>query len=126
MTAPLIAQLRELCRQGTARPWSWRNDGSLRAKDDNAIFFPHLGEGDTIRDLVNRDADANLIVAAVNALPALLDVAEAAQALVNRLDDSIAGADLEAWDAPYRIPAPEFNAEHDAARSALARLGGAA
>jgi hypothetical protein len=37
---------------------------------------------------------------------ALIDTAEAAIELENDIMDAIAGADLEAWNAPYRIDAP--------------------
>jgi hypothetical protein len=53
---------------------------------------------------------------------ALLDTVEAAQALQNDLDDAIAGADLEAWNAPYRIEAPLFRESADRLRQALARF----
>lgn len=51
-------------------------------------------------------------------------VADAAEALLNDLDDAIAGADLEAWDAPYRIEAPLFRESADALRIALRQGAG--
>jgi hypothetical protein len=73
----------------TKRPWRWAADGSLRGADGNAVIFPRLREGYTLRDLVNRDADADFLIRAVNsyegdsgverltaALEELLDVAE--------------------------------------------------
>ena len=42
--------------------------------------------------------------------------------LLNELDDAIAEADLEAWDAPYRIEAPSFRNGSDRLRDALARF----
>lgn len=50
---------------------------------------------------------------------ALIAVAEAARSLLDDLDDAIAGADLEAWDAPYRIETPLFSKSADALRDAL-------
>jgi hypothetical protein len=50
----------------TRGPWKWAEDGSLRGLLNKAIFYPSPRPGDTIRDLVNRDEDAELIVKAVN------------------------------------------------------------
>ena len=50
----------------TKGPWRWRDDGTLRGADGNAIFYPDSRNPFTIRELVNRDADAELIVTAVN------------------------------------------------------------
>ena len=49
----------------------------------------------------------------------LFAVVEAAASLLNDLDDAIAGADLESWDAPYKIEAPLFRESSDRLREAL-------
>jgi hypothetical protein len=59
---------------------------------------------------------------ATEAMPSLLKVAKAARALLEDLDDAIAGADLEAWDAPYRIEAPLFRESSDRLREAIRPL----
>lgn len=50
----------------TQGPWRWADDGSLRGKDGNAIFYPDPRLPRTLRALVNHDADADLIIDAVN------------------------------------------------------------
>lgn len=77
--------LRELLGNATPGPWEWvghtleqvkwseRWPEVLMVKDLPEHTYPELQSG----ELVVSEADAALIVAAVNALPALLDVAEA-------------------------------------------------
>jgi hypothetical protein len=76
----VIAELRRLLAEGTPGPW--------QAEPDGAIGYQTVGdEGQPVTDLVadtwnshdKQYENAALIVAAVNALPRLLDVVEAAR-----------------------------------------------
>lgn len=55
----------------TPGPWKWDDDGNLRGKSRNAIFFTLPRTGDRIADLVNHSGDAALISAAPDLLEAL-------------------------------------------------------
>lgn len=71
-----LAHLRTLLSAATARPWrveSAYNNGGMPTSD----FFIPGHHGDVSVEMLTADAD--LIVAAVNALPQLLAIAEAAQ-----------------------------------------------
>jgi hypothetical protein len=74
-----VSALRDLEAKATPGPWKW-DEETIRGKDRNAIFYPHSPRL-TVRELCNRDEDADFIVAARNVFPLLLDVVEAAQAL---------------------------------------------
>lgn len=84
-----------------------------------------VGELERERDeaLEERDAEAAWKRAAVNGAEAAVrerdGLQKAGQALLDALDDAIAGADLEAWDAPYRIEASLFNEAKEQLRVAL-------
>ncbi len=84
MTAPLT-RLRSLLSAATARPWKWWTSNSFRrlsgadGKDGGVLYavrHPHDGQCDIVGSQANKD----LIVAAVNALPQLIRIAEAAEA----------------------------------------------
>jgi hypothetical protein len=74
-----ISELRRLHQAASELPWAWRAI-NRRCSIGNRLDWvvTDLGELDT--------ADAELIVAAVNALPALLDRLEAAEAKVTRVE----------------------------------------
>lgn len=82
---PNIEELRALLAKAMTQaplPWKWEKSDNepgcfdaLRAADDRNVLPTTVGYGN-IHALYE---DAALLVAAVNALPALLDVAEAAQ-----------------------------------------------
>jgi hypothetical protein len=67
---------------------------------------------------LSKDAGYPIDITAKQAL-ALIDTAEAAIALENDIMDAIAGADLEAWNAPYRIDAPLLDRSRDRLRETL-------
>jgi hypothetical protein len=75
----IIERLRALLAEATPGPWAWTETGGPFALvmgpdgDELVHVRMNLGLGS------NPDRDAALIAAAVNALPALLDVAEAAR-----------------------------------------------
>jgi hypothetical protein len=97
MTADPIADLRDLLAAATPGPW-------IVGVFHGCIFGPnYVAVADTVDGHV---ADAAIIVAAINALPALLDIAEAARAY---LDTS---------------PAQTGRVSEERLRVALARLDG--
>lgn len=113
--ADVIAELRALLERSNPQRW-WvehpDEGGRIIASDKRATIIhepPASPMNSTVR------ADSELIAAAVNALPALLDVAESAQAALPA---------LERMDTLRHI-APEFD-ELDNLRAALARLVGRA
>lgn len=91
MTAPLdLAALRALLDgKATRRPWTLVEDGGVGVAEIATVYNTHSEQGysliagdrvfsESLKDV--RTADAALIVAAVNALPALLDELEALRA----------------------------------------------
>ena len=68
----MITELRKLLVEATSRPW-WVENGALGTL---------ISDGDAIAECYD-DADAALIVAAVNALPKLLDLADAVRDFKN-------------------------------------------
>ena len=92
----MTTHLRTLLAHATKGPWRWervvpscefpegiRDDGALTLlSDEGAVVSGAGGEGagGAWHDLDVDDANATLIVAAINALPALLAVAEAFEA----------------------------------------------
>lgn len=99
-----MTDLRRLLAEATPRPWN--ADGlTLRP---GTVWDEH--GADLARAWL--PADAALIVAAVNALPALLDVADAARTIS---DPMVADGGGDRWWAA-----------HDALRDALRRLDGVA
>ena len=87
MTPETIATLRRLLDNATARPWMVDDEG-----DDVAVIVDEGDEFSFIQiaaDLHQGDnglTDARLIVAAVNALPALLDAAAERDALAAKVE----------------------------------------
>jgi hypothetical protein len=85
-----LAQLRALLAAGTPGPWEWEGESEPVGNDDNGIAAQSGGLICNMQFHANHrtvmahggelydHADARLIAAAVNALPALLDVAELA------------------------------------------------
>ena len=77
-----IERLRGLLAEGTPGPWRARKWASPRMVEVIAATKPPIvpwsGFDDSGRTKTEHDANAALVAAAVNALPALLDVAEAA------------------------------------------------
>lgn len=83
-TAPDLAELRRLAEAATQGPWAARYGVSWEARV--------CATTGSLAD-VNSTANAELIVAAVNALPGLLDAAAERDALADRLDIAEAGLD---------------------------------
>ena len=116
-----IERLRALLAGATPGPWRARKWPSPRMVEVLATTKPPIvpwsGFDDSDRTLKEHDANAVLIAAAVNALPALLDVAEAARALA------------AVHEALHRRGDPEWKGwecdERNALCAALARLDGA-
>jgi hypothetical protein len=82
-----LSDLRGKLERMTERPWKWEEkDGSLRAHGRNAVFYPKPRQTDTIRDLVNHEADAEGIVALVNQADALLEAARALGPAIEELE----------------------------------------
>lgn len=121
-----------------ATPLPWRIDrapdghtyGSIVAECAGSFVWAK-GNGNDFGDeeiaALIGSRDAALIVYAVNNLPALLDVAEALERLLVRLDEVYAAHEFQAvWVSaqnhlgPY--VGPKWSDEQDAAREALARL----
>jgi hypothetical protein len=76
---PDIARLRELLAEGTPRPWIVEHNNRDEATI-GAIEVPEMhGEGCLAELGQHGEDDAALIVAAVNALPKLLDVVNVAR-----------------------------------------------
>jgi len=78
VTAADIAALRALMAKATPGPWATESEEALKVKDSNGdsiamMYWTHL-RGRRISEEVS--ANASLIAAAVNALPALLSLAE--------------------------------------------------
>jgi hypothetical protein len=77
-----IERLRGLLAEGTPGPWRSRKWTAPRMVEIVASTMPAIvpwsGFDDSARTKQEHNANAALIAAAVNALPALLDVAEAA------------------------------------------------
>jgi hypothetical protein len=113
VTAPasipaLIAEGRRLIAEATLRPWRANLYlGGAHAIDRIAPNGDTLGRVAVVDGLVETKANAALIVLAVNALPALLDVAEAGDALLG-----------------YHDRCGVASGYGDALRSALSRLRG--
>ena len=82
-------ELRRLEKAATPGPWAVESDGVYN--DTRSYMVVPLGDSE------QDDADAALIAAMRNALPALLDVAEAAQAVCGT--DNISTAHWDALDA---------------------------
>lgn len=86
----MIARLRELLKAGTPGPWAYVFDGDGYALTDS----PDVPRGRMTPDPsrvvqigeTHDEPDAALIAAAINALPALLDVVEAANEAHNCVD----------------------------------------
>lgn len=116
----MIARLRELLAEASLLPWTAVTREALKGwpigfecgDDDDgnwavSIFGRHASEGAT-RGAGN---DARLIAAAVNALPALLDRLEAAEAVVaaareeSRSHGPIREVTQAEWDAGTRLRA---------------------
>ena len=116
-----IERFRALLAEATPGPWRARKWPSPRMVEVLATTKPPIvpwsGFDDSDRTLKEHDANAVLIAAAVNALPALLDVAEAARALA------------AVHEALHRRGDPEWKGwecdERNALCAALARLDGA-
>jgi hypothetical protein len=120
-----IERLRALLAEATPGPWRARKWPSPRMVEVLAVtkppIVPWAGFDDSDRTKTEHDANASLIAAAVNVLPALLDVAEAAQAWRAHCDTPMGPDNSEQmleWAATeYRLD--------EALRAALARLDGA-
>jgi hypothetical protein len=85
-----IERLRALLAEATPGPWRARKWDAPRMVEVHAATKPPVvpwsGFDDSSRTKTEHDANATLIAAAVNALPALLDVAEAAAKSVEWAD----------------------------------------
>lgn len=92
---------------------AWAEARDRRYEQDH----PHGAHGKTGTALLREAAEALDVQGA--RLQRAEASAEAGQELLSALDDAIAAADLDSWDAPYRIEATTFNAPADRLRSAL-------
>lgn len=125
MTAP-----RDLIKAATPLPWRlvpW-NDGYL-VKGPQGTRFEHtiLVDYSDPEDVSAELADARLILAAVNNLPALLDVADALERLLDEFDywtseprPAIDGGTVRLHK--FGEVQPEMERKYEQARAALARL----
>ena len=108
-----LTQLRELLANATPGPWGVERDGM----EPSSWVTPHGA-------FSHHDPDNELIAAAVNALPALLDIAEAAQRTASF--DLRAAKYATAHYHGYRLieipTAEELATALDTLRDALARL----
>lgn len=92
-----IAELRALLAASTPGPWDADEEGYVRTMIGQDRY--------TVADCSFRyEEDAALICAAVNALPALLEIAEAARRVTESDDDCTALVDL--GDALRKLEAP--------------------
>lgn len=124
MATPRVAELRRLLRAASDRPWVYEGDMGAYGSGDIFTAVPPPGWGATKAVAIDHEgmvgsveaADAALIVEAVNALPALLTIAEAA-------------AEMDAWnygEIPGRDALDEtWAAIAERLRAALATLEGA-
>lgn len=133
-------ELRALLEKATPGPWghtAHEVEGDSPCGGENCPFEDDHGEGETHGFVIascdvdyetDRENDAALIVAAVNALPALLDVCEAASAH-RAASQALAAYVEEHGDEDYDDPAflslcaDEEGASLDIG-AALSRLGG--
>lgn len=88
MTDP-IQRLRDLLAKATPGTWVENRGRIVGGPDDRPIDAEVVAS--TYGVAATRNGNAALIVAAVNALPALLDVAEAAKAIEIRGEPSMSG-----------------------------------
>ena len=95
-----LADLRVLCKRATPGPWVNAGRGDLRG--------PHQDGSDQTVAFCTYDPDGNFIAAARTWLPALIEVAEAAQMMIHEVEHDVVGE--------YSSPAIR------AIRAALARL----
>ena len=79
----LVKGLRIKLDAASPRPWSTDTDARIYAEDE-VIFDPR----DWTFHIPTQDADAAVIVAAVNALPVLLDRLEAAEARLSEYENA--------------------------------------
>jgi hypothetical protein len=105
-----IAELRAKLAIATPGPWMYDDDGEVVGIEDDEgeivfsqqVIGTHWPHGAPTRQLYMESGDAELIVAAVNALPALLDELERLRAFVDSLGvDVDEYHDGEWWDG-YR------------------------
>ena len=122
MTAPLLDRLEELLRAGTDRPWHRETTGNRGVKFERVMYdAAGLNRGATfivctVEGTENNNAnDADLIVAAVNSLPALLRVARAAEAWRDA-DERLK------WGQSPESVIDEYELRRSQLRSALAEL----
>lgn len=76
-----LATLRRLLAEATPGPWRWWTSCSYRRLSSDATgrdgdVLHGAAQSDGVVDIVGSEADRDLIVALVNAAPALLDLAE--------------------------------------------------
>ncbi len=101
-----VKRLRELLSGGKDRPWHVYN----QADDDGVGYRCYIDSPDQTADWVAQEVekpDADLIVAAVNALPALLDVVEAAKHWKEFWCVPLSGAALAPAAASARVAASD-------------------
>ena len=119
-----ITTLRGLLERATKGPWTFRifGKGKRRAFDIQGFDGPCVvgwpGFDDSDRSKAEHDANGSLIVAAVNALPALLAVAEAAK----QIDSLIEGMALSGHMETSSAGLCELLAVSRRLRTALANL----
>lgn len=105
-----VKGLRELLEKATPGPWTLEPDPGSQTVDVVIPPDPRTGYGDR---MCGTEENATLIAAAVNGLPALLDVVEKAEA-VDRLAEREGGGDFST--------SVEWAEAFGALGSALARL----
>lgn len=104
--ADTIEALRRKLEAATRGPWQWSTDGG--------IVDVTSADGSCIAEDLRSEPNAALIVSAINALPALLAVAEAAE----RYQKALEKVDFEAGVYAYMGSGPESKPVRDEAWAA--------
>ena len=119
-----IAELRRLLAEATPGPWlaDYSGDVLPAAYADDELGCTILIAGESLRATRQRqEADVAVVTAAVNALPALLDVAEAARAMDRDFPDHTCNVDL-LYGVPCTCDRDGRDKRHNALRAFVKKL----